>query len=83
MRCRSWANGVFLEAGQESSRGEGAGSAVWFVTLRDAFLNRSCEPIEKPWNLASTTLQVVLRIDWGEFEEAVALAGMSSANVWQ
>lgn len=83
MRCRSWANGVFLEADQESSRGEGAGSAVWFVTLRDAFLNRSCEPMEKPWNLASTTLQVVLRIDRGDFEEALAFAGMAPADVKQ
>jgi hypothetical protein len=39
--------------------------------------------MEKPWNLASTTLQVVLRIDRGDFEEALAFAGMAPADVKQ
>lgn len=51
--------------------------------IRFAVGSWQSRPIGKPWNLASTTLQIVLRIDLCESEEAWTFAGMSAADVWQ
>lgn len=76
--------------GKEGSPGEVPGACGLAVTGSQKIPGGSREPQRgattpsgKPWNLASTTLQVVLRIECSELEDALAFAGMSAADVWQ